>query len=145
MIKAMELRSGNKIRSIFGRTETVRMILGHETYKDRKDIHEIYKHVIGVEENGNQYNLGEINPVPWSLSLQKLVWPFEYGIGPLRMINNEKVYWQVNWDGASLIYKHQEEDAILRLPQITGLHVFQNQFFFLTQQEALLPDLPLYV
>lgn len=62
-IKARELKIGNNIIGNTG-VETVRMILGHEGYKDRADVHEIYKHLIGVEENRNQYNLAEIKPIP---------------------------------------------------------------------------------
>lgn len=61
-IPATELTVGC---SVIGNTgvETVRSIHGHEGYRDREDVHVIYKHLIGVEENGNQYNLAEIKPV----------------------------------------------------------------------------------
>lgn len=72
MIPVAQLRAGNYIKGNTG-TETVRMIMGHEGYKNREDVHEIYKHLIGVEENRNQYNLAEVFPIPlteeWLLKL----------------------------------------------------------------------------
>ena len=125
MIPARELRPNNLIMSIFDKVETVRMILGHEGYRDRADIHEIYKHLIGVEENRNQYNLAEIKPIlftdEWKLKLgfnlkQNNGGYRIYGFGPFEIDSENTVS-----------YKSpvREFKGIAHIPHI---HQFQNLY-----------------
>jgi hypothetical protein len=93
-MKVEELKIGNRVKSCHGYIETIRMILGHEGYKDKEDVHEIYKHLIGVEENGNQYNLAEIKPV--LLTDEWLLRAGSEKINVSGWISEGATYWKLN-------------------------------------------------
>lgn len=125
-MKASELRIGNLVKGNTG-TETIRMILGHVGYKNDPSIHEIYKHLIGVEENGNQYNLAEIEPIPLTEE-----WLTRFG------------FWTVKgWDGYEGFIKYGVElESNTNVPfrnyldnEVKHVHQLQNLYFALTGEE----------
>jgi len=140
-MKANELRIGNLILSSFDRVETVRMILGHEGYKDRADVHEIYKHLIGVEENRNQYNLAEIKPIPLTED-----WLLSFGFASSFSSDPQETpaskSFRLNY---FMLFMPNEENQrfIIDIPNveifyIKSVHQLQNLYFALTQTELTL-------
>lgn len=130
MIKANELRVGNLIKGNTG-PETVRMILGHEGYRDNPEIHVIYKHLIGVEENMNQYNLAEINPLPitvdWLMKFGFLVdvkkaYIVHNEIGNIFQLNRVGDTFEFTWGGIT----------------VKSVHHLQNLYFNLINKELKL-------
>lgn len=136
-MKAQELRVGNFILGNTG-VECVRMILGHEGYKNNPEIHEIYKHLIGVEENGNSYNLGEIKPIPLTEE-----WPLRFD-----NITPHRGWYSFSYGGGNgnvgVIIIRIESYGIFIEPcagyrkLIGTVHAFQNFIFALTGEELTL-------
>lgn len=136
MIEAEKLRVGNKILSAFDKIETVRAIHGHEGFKHRKDVHKIYKYLVMVEENLNQYNLAEIKPIEVTAHLLrefrvKMCHRNDEGIGPIHIsgdlyiaknglhrFNSGKWVHEINMD-------------------LSELHVLQNVYFYLKGEELI--------
>ena len=130
MIKANELRIGNKILSIFDKIETVMVIAGHEGYKERKEIHEIHKHYINVEENKNTYNLAEIKPIP--ITEECLL---EFGFKKSsKTVDFELLYkgWTIEFDIFNEIVDCYLENIGI---DILFVHQLQNLYFVLTGKE----------
>lgn len=134
MIRADEIRYGNKILSAFGQVETVRMILGHEGYQERADVHEIYKHLIGVEENGNSYNLAEIKPVPLNIE-----WLIKFGFLPVpnkdNIYRNDKYQIAFGENTNSIFYVKTDFDGTVSYVYLNG------QLYFVHQLQNLLSSL----
>lgn len=136
MIPANELRIGNKILSCFDRIETVRFILGHEGYKERTDVNVIYKHLIGVEECGNQYNLGEIKPVEIT-DARLLTAGFTQSHNKFSFYRTSEWFYIKKYNNPLYVLV-MDEDRELEI-ELKSFHQIQNIFFAIQQKELPLP------
>lgn len=137
MIEAKELRVGNKILSIFDKVETVRMILGHE---GSEEYPKQYKHLIGVEENGNQYNLAEIKPIPLTEE-----WLLKFGFvqGEYKLwLSIPQIKSEIHFDKfrGSLVCQIYSSTGSLIPKDIKYIHQLQNLYFALTGEELEIND-----
>ena len=134
MFKAKSLRVGNFIKGNTG-TETVRMILG---YEGNPEVHEIYKHLIGVEENRNSYNLAEINPIPLTEE-----WILRLGFEKKKKKSGifEKARLRLGLGNGCLCYLIDEDNENgYYIPNcgIKFVHELQNLYFTFTGEELQL-------
>ena len=111
------------------------MILG---YEGNPEVHEIYKHLIGVEENVNQYNLAEINPIPLT---EELI----LNLGFDKKKNKEGIFeksrlrlYLGNGCLCYLIDEDNESGYYIPNGGIKFVHELQNLYFTMTGEELQL-------
>ena len=158
MVKAIELRVGNKFKSCFGQVQTVLSIIDNtdkgrikvlppEEYKEgvigfASEHHKAqYSHLILCEENGNQYKPCEIEGEPLTSE-----WLDRFGftnepfnslyIG--KKVNNQ--YFTLYTEDKINYYFFYESDGVKMKRKVEYVHRLQNIYLDFTEEELILEN-----